>query len=123
MTEFCAAIASVQLKKLKFFNERRLNLVEKLNKYLEDHPFFSPLKPLKRLNKDISNGTTNILYIYPICFDKNKTNYSRDEIVKSLNAEGLKLATRDIQSLYIYNLFTRKKYYLSIHILLVLHQI
>ena len=108
MTEFCAAIASVQLKKLKLFNLRRLNLVEKLNKYLEDHPFFSPLKPIKRLNNDISNGTLQTFYIYPICFDKDKTNYSREEIVRSLNAEGLKLSMGYVKPLYLQPLYQKK---------------
>ncbi len=108
MTEFCAAIASVQLKKLRSLNSHRLELVYKLNNYLNNHPFLKPLKPIKRLEKEFSEGTLQTFYVYPLVIEQEQVNSSREEIVNCLNAEGLKLAQGYVKPLYLQPVYQRK---------------
>tara|TARA_B100000963_G_scaffold331308_1_gene322009 strand:+ start:206 stop:1534 length:1329 start_codon:yes stop_codon:yes gene_type:complete len=91
MTEILAAVASVQLKKLNGFNTERIKMVEFLTNGLAKYDFLEPLieRPeCRHCNCDQKMKCKPTYYLFPMRFIPEKCNLSREEFIKTLNAEG-----------------------------------
>lgn len=100
MTELCAAIARVQLKRLPNINKRRLELVNKMTAGLENVDYLEPL-----LGRVHCHST---YYVYPIRFHAEKAEISRDTFVKAMKAEGIAFASGYVKPLYLQPIYKRK---------------
>ena len=100
LTEIQAAIAIEQLKKLRYFNEARLRLVNYLDKQLSKfNCFFIP------------SGRKNCLstyYIYPLRFIQKNAGINREKFVRMMNAEGIKFSQGYVKPLYLQPIYQRK---------------
>jgi len=101
MTEVHAAIATEQLKKLDFLNEKRIQLADYLTEKLEKIKGISPV--------NIIPDTKHVYYLYPMKFSKEKFGISRDLFVKALSKEGFELNQGYVKPLYLIPLFQNKK--------------
>jgi len=102
MTELQAAIAREQLKKLQNLNKQRLELV---NYFIDGIALYDFLEPLKA---DTQNYST--YYVVPIRYHKEELfNLSRDQFVKSVNAEGIMFYQGYAAPLYLQPLYQKKQ--------------
>ena len=100
MGEIEAAMASAQLKKLKRFNEIRIELAAFLNEKLSVFEGITP--PIVR------EGCRHVYYIYGMRFDENVVGVSRDTFCKALCAEGIPVFQGYTRPLYWQQLYQRK---------------
>jgi dTDP-4-amino-4,6-dideoxygalactose transaminase len=84
ITDLEAAVANEQFKKLETFNRHKIKLANHFSLLLLD------LKGLKGLGQ--LDYVDNVIFIYPIIFDSNYFNVSREEFVSACNAEGIPMA-------------------------------
>lgn len=107
MTEICAAISREQLKKLNSLNEKRLDLVYQLRESLSKFDFLTPLGSKALEHNDIKTQPT--YYVFPMRFNQDRINISRDFFVKALKAEGIYFYPGYVKPLYLQPLYQRKQ--------------
>ena len=101
LTELQAAIAREQLRKLERLNRHRLELVEALSDRLSDHAFLHPPE-----GRDECEST---YYVYPIRFDFERVNITREQFVSAVNAEGAQFYQGYVEPLYLQPLYQRQQ--------------
>jgi len=101
MTEYSAAIATEQLKKLDYLNEKRIEIADYLTKKLKRFKGITPVFVLPE--------TKHVYYLYPIRFDEKKVGITRDLFARSMEKEGFALNQGYLKPLYLLNLFQNKK--------------
>jgi len=101
MTELGAALAREQLKRLPHLNERRLELVNLLNKGLYDFDFLAPL--VGRQN------CRSTYYVYPIRFNYEAAGVRRGDFVKAVNAEGIPFCQGYAKPLYLQPVYQQRQ--------------
>ncbi len=106
MTEITAAIGLSQLKKLNLLNKKRIELIRYFVKKLPKLDFIKPMSGREKKNK--LNGNKSTYYIFPLIFDKTKTNISRKSFVKTANAEGAAFYEAYVKPLYLQPLYQKK---------------
>tara|TARA_B110000483_G_scaffold158549_1_gene188139 strand:- start:8306 stop:9619 length:1314 start_codon:yes stop_codon:yes gene_type:complete len=110
MTELTAAIAIIQLKKLNFLNKTRIALVNYFRKEIKDFNFLTPLKGREECsNCKCKKKCKNTYYLFPMLFNKKKTNVSRSRFVDTLNKEGVKFYEGYTKPLYHQPVYQNKK--------------
>ena len=93
MTEICAAIARIQLRKLPSLNTIRLELVEQFKQGIARYDFIKPLEGLKTC--DNCNCSENArckptYYVFPLAFQSSAApRLTREAFVSAMNAEGM----------------------------------
>jgi dTDP-4-amino-4,6-dideoxygalactose transaminase len=100
MTELHAAVGIEQLKKLDYYNKKRLELVDYLNKHLSKYDFFV-----------VPNGRPNCYstyYVYPLRYLPEKLEIKREELIKMINAEGICFYQGYAHPIYLQPLYQRK---------------
>ena len=100
LTEIQAAIAVEQLKKLDYFNQKRLELVEYLTEGLKRFEFLITPKGRK--------ACKSTYYVYPLRFVKEKAGVKREDFVKAVNAEGIKFYQGYVKPLYFQPLYQKQ---------------
>ena len=80
MTEMECAVGIEQLKKLPGLLEKRLENVAFMNEQLSHFPAFEILP-------DLTDGSVNTYYVYPVKFNKEKAGIDRNRFVDALKAE------------------------------------
>jgi len=100
LTEIQAAIAKEQLKKLKNFNIKRLEMVEQLNEGLKDIDFLITPNGRKECYSSY--------YIYPLRFLSEISGITREEFVKVINSEGIMFYQGYVKPLYLQPLYQNK---------------
>jgi len=100
ITDLEAAVAIEQFKRLDKFNRKKIDLGNKLTSILSN---ISGLKTIE----NISNFE-NVLFIYPLIFDKEIIGVSREEFVQACVAEGVPMVNGYTTPLVDLNIF--KKY-------------
>ena len=111
MTEIIAAVASVQLKKLKNLNKERIKMVQWLSKRINSYDFLQTL--INRPECENCSCLKNLkckptYYILPIRFLSEKTNVSRNEFIKALNKEGFKFFLGYSPPLYLQPMYQNR---------------
>ncbi len=101
LTELQAAIAREQLRKLERLNRHRLELVEALSDRLSDHAFLHPPE-----GRDECEST---YYVYPIRFDFERVNITREQFVSAVNAEGAQFYQGYVEPLYLQPLYQQQQ--------------
>lgn len=100
LTEIQAAIAIEQLKKLRYFNQARLRLVNYLN------------KQLSRLNCFLIPGgredCLSTYYVYPLRFIRKNAGINRERFIRMINSEGIKFSQGYVKPLYLQPIYQRK---------------
>lgn len=100
MTELQAAIARVQLKKLKKRNNERRDLALYLNECLKKFDFIEIPK--------IRDSCTHVYYLYMLKFIEEKIGISRELFLRALNAEGYQAHSGYVEPIYFLPLFKEK---------------
>jgi perosamine synthetase len=111
MTEVTAAICREQLKKLNFFNERRLELVEQLKAGLSVYDFFKPLTGPHECNSCNCNAgdkCQSTYYVFPLSYNSSITGIKRNEFISALNAEGTCFYQGYVKPLYLQPLYQKR---------------
>lgn len=101
MTEMEAALGIVQLGKLDWLNERRIELAEYLTQRLKDIEGLG-LPVVHPINK-------HVYYVYPIRYDEQIIGMPRETFAKALAAEGIPVGVGYIKPLYLTPLYHDKK--------------
>ena len=112
MTELEAAVAIEQLKKSHGLVEHRRMLCEHLTKRLQGLKGITP--PI------IREGCTHDYLLYCVLYDAEKTDMSKDEFMRRLDAEGIKMTTDDarhippisgfVKPIHLQPIFTEKTF-------------
>jgi perosamine synthetase len=102
LTEFAAAIAREQLKKLDRLNIQRLELVESLSEKISSYEFLKLVTPPAGSTR---NGT---YYVFPYRFDPKIAGIKREDFVAAANAEGLSIDQGYVRPLYLQPLFQKR---------------
>ena len=100
MGEIEAAIASIQLGKLKSRVESRQRIAAELNAGL------SELKGVKLPR--VSEGATHVYYVYGLTLDIRTLGVSREQILKALRAEGVPSLMAGYQNLHLLPMFRHR---------------
>jgi len=100
LTEIQAAIAIEQLKKLKHFNDVRLEMVMYLNEQLTAYNSF--IVPEGRA------GCYSTYYIYPLRYIPESLGIERERLVEMINREGIMFFQGYVKPLYLQPLYQRK---------------
>lgn len=100
MCEVEAAMAIEQLKKLKHYNEVRVELAGYLTEKLSQ--FDGIVTPF------VSKGCTHVHYVYGMKFDSKKTGVSRDMFCQALCAEGIPVFQGYSKPLYLQQLYQKR---------------
>ena len=101
LTELQAAIAIEQFKKLKNFNNQRLDLVNRLNDGLKKYEFL--ITPKGRKN------CQSTYYVYPLRFLEKEAGIERNDFVKTINSEGIVFYQGYVKPLYYQPIYQRKQ--------------
>ena len=101
MTELQAAIAVEQLKKLNHFNDRRLEMVQKLSDGIKDIEFLIP--------PDGREGCHSTYYTYPLRYLPEIAGEKREVFVSAVNAEGIIFYQGYTKPLYLQPLYQEQK--------------
>ena len=112
MTELEAAVAIEQLKKCRELVLHRRTLCEHLTKRLQDIKGITP--------PAIRQGCTHDYLLYCIRYDAQETGISKEEFMKRLDAEGIKMTTDDarhvppisgfVKPIHLQPIFTKKMF-------------
>jgi len=105
MTELQAAIAAEQLKKMDYFNEKRLELVQNLSAGVRGIDFLVP--PSGR------EGCYSTYYIYPLRFLPEVAGVKRDDFVSVVNAEGIMFYQGYVKPLYLQPIYQNQTLFKS----------
>jgi dTDP-4-amino-4,6-dideoxygalactose transaminase len=93
MTEICAAIARIQLRKLPSLNTIRLELVEQFKQGIARYDFIKPLEGLKKCGNCNCPGNAKCkptYYVFPLTFQSSAApKLTREAFVSAMNAEGM----------------------------------
>ena len=100
MTEIQAAISREQLRKLDYFNEVRIQYVERLINGIREVPFLIPIMPREEC--------FSTYYIFPMRFDETSVGTTRDVFVKALNAEGSLFYQGYSRPLYLQSIYQER---------------
>ena len=100
LTEIQAAIAIEQLKKLKYFNKTRLDLVDYLNERLRGYSCF--VVPEGR------RDCHSVYYLYPLRYVSRARDTTRKKLVRMINAEGVRFYQGYVKPLYLQPMYQRK---------------
>lgn len=103
MTELQAAIATEQLKKMDYFNDKRLELVQQLSDGIKGIDFLIP--PTGR------DGCHSTYYTYPLRFLPEVAGVKREDFIDAVNAEGIMFYQGYTKPLYLQPLYQEKKLY------------
>lgn len=110
MTELTAAIANIQLSKLKKLNDYRLKLINYFISEIKKFNFIIPFSSRKECtNCKCKSKCLNTFYIMPLRFNKKNINISRAKFLKIVNAEGAKFYEGYTRPLYYQPLYQNKK--------------
>tara|TARA_B100001057_G_scaffold296302_1_gene296466 strand:- start:24659 stop:25987 length:1329 start_codon:yes stop_codon:yes gene_type:complete len=112
MTEILAAVASVQLSKLNELNTGRIKMVEFLTNGLAEYDFLKPLIGRPECSHCICDPKKKCkptYYVFPMRFIPEKSNLSRDEFIKALNAEGFLFFQGYVKPLYFQPIYQEKQ--------------
>lgn len=106
MTEITAAVALSQLNKLNYLNKKRILLIKY---FVRNFPKLDFIRPMNgRVKKYNLNGNKSTYYIFPLIFNKKKTNVSRKKFVSIINAEGGGFYEAYVRPLYLQPLYQKK---------------
>ncbi len=109
MTEVTAAIAREQLKKLNFFNEKRLDLVDYFKEKLKRFDFLIPFEGPSVSKDNLSNKSIkSVYYIFPIKYLQKEINISRQEFINLIKAEGILFYEGYVKPLYLQSVYQKK---------------
>ncbi len=100
MCEIEAAISLEQLKKIEHLTQPRQKNANSLSKSLNSLPGITV--PF------VSSDVEHVWYVYSIKYDASKTGLSRNELVNSINAEGIPLTMGYVKPIYLEPLFQQK---------------
>lgn len=100
MTEIQAAIGRQQLRKLDFLTKTRINLARVLDEGLEDVPGITP--------QIVNPEDRHVYYFYPMCFDEEIWELSRDTFVRASQAEGIEMRQGYVRPIYWEPLYQRR---------------
>ncbi len=100
MSEIHAAIGIEQLKKLDDFLKRRRRLADKITDGLMNR------HGLKGVT--IPQGYTHSYYVYPIKYDANEWEMSRQTFAKAMQMEGFPLGVGYVKPIYLMNIYKHK---------------
>lgn len=113
MTEMQAAITRCQLRKLKGLLKERLSNVRYLEKRLKNIPAFNLVK--------VREGCDHVYYTYPIRFDEQKAEVTRDVFINAVKAElsgfakrekeGVQIGLGYVRPLYLQPLYQKRTLY------------
>ena len=107
MTELAAAICEVQLKKLDFFNRKKLAIVAYLAKQLRGIPGIT----IPKLPKE----NEHVYYVFPMLIDEKRLGVSRDRFVEAMTAEGFPMSKGYLEPLYLLPVFQERKAFNRTH--------
>lgn len=100
MTEMEAAVALVQFRKLKEFNNYRIKLARRLD---------SGLKSIEGLtHPTVEENCSHVYYFYPIKYDQKVMGISRELFSRAVQAEGFTLRSGYVKPVYMEPLFQKK---------------
>ncbi len=100
MCEIEASIAQVQLKKLKKIVNKRIEFANMLTQ---------GLRRLRGLTlPNIVTNQEHVFYTYPIIYDPNTFNLSRNKLIKMLNAEGIPQIGKGYVNIHLLPMFQKK---------------
>lgn len=111
MTELAAAIARVQLQKLRKLNTERLRLVNCVVDEIADVPFLQPLNVPHRCRQcNCPEGArcVSTFYVLPLRFIEDRAGPNRKRFVEAVNAEGLSFAQGYVRPLYLQPVYQRR---------------
>ena len=100
LTELQAAIARVQLEKLDDLNTHRLKLVTSLQNGLEQYDFLQPIRNKK--------GCSSTYYVFPIRFMADSVDFTREQFIEAVNAEGICFYQGYVKPLYFQSMYQKK---------------
>jgi perosamine synthetase len=103
MTEIEAAIGQVQLGRLKYFNDVRLELARRLTERLKHLPAITP--------PTVMSNCEHTYYVYAIQFDPARAGFSRSLFAKAMKAEGIEFSEGYVRPLYMQPVYQKKELY------------
>ena len=101
MTEIEAAIARVQLDKLKGINSRKQELAARFDERLAGFPFLMTPK--------VRPGCTHVYYLYMLRYREEVLGVPRARFVEALNAEGYQAVGGYVKPIYLLPVFREKR--------------
>lgn len=99
MTELEASLGIVQLKKLDFMNNQRIELTQYLTEKLNKIPGFNHTK---------LDYVKHVYYVYSFTFDEKIVGISRDKFCEAMQAEGIPFFGGYVKPLYLNPLYQEK---------------
>ena len=105
MTEYGAALAIEQLKRLETLNHARLSMVDIFHRAVCEIPFIKVLEP----NYDAEST----YYIYPFRFLSDQAGISRSEFIQLMNSEGAAFYEAYVKPIYLQPMFQAKQAFKS----------
>jgi perosamine synthetase len=100
MTELEASLGIVQLKKLDFMNNQRIELTKYLTEKLNKMPGFNHTK---------LDHVKHVYYVYSFTFDEKIVGISRDKFCEAMQAEGIPFFGGYVKPLYLNPLYQEKQ--------------
>ena len=101
MTELTAAIGAVQLSRFDELKKKRLNVVARLTRALQNIPGLT--LPY------IAPGNTHVYFVYPLKVDEKLLGVSRDRLVEAMAAEGFPMSRGYVRPLYLLPVFQKRR--------------